>query len=406
MFKSLRRSLAVGTAAAIALVGFGPAAPTSAAPAHLVAPAAANTTRALNRAAAWLVANPATADDGYAGRITSAMGLAVADTGSSAGRLRSRVASLKADAAAQSAASVGTALKLAILVEVMHQNPRNFGGANLVKTIHGGIHADGQVGEFASAYSQALAIIALKRAKETVPSRVVTKLLTFQDSRTGAFGYEWPVGVFNADPDSTALAIQALDLLNHRKYRTPIAKAVAWAKKNQTKAGYWQAYSPVNSTALMATALKQVGKSYGRARSWLLTQQLPGGGFPAELNGTDANLVASADATYLLKGTSMAKASYKLKGYSKSPRPKIVGTLRVGSTLTANVGVWSPKPSFTYQWYRSGKKITGATASTYTLVGKDQGKKIRVRVLAYGVGLKKHSEYSSYTAKVKKALVG
>ncbi|MDR0481705.1 MAG: C40 family peptidase [Cellulomonadaceae bacterium] len=48
-------------------------------------------------------------------------------------------------------------------------------------------------------------------------------------------------------------------------------------------------------------------------------------------------------------------------------------------TLTANVVKVSPKPSkITYQWYRNGKKISGAKHSTYTLRSADSGKVVSV----------------------------
>ncbi len=54
--------------------------------------------------------------------------------------------------------------------------------------------------------------------------------------------------------------------------------------------------------------------------------------------------------------------AYSIKKFS-APRPKIAGTAAVGKTLTANAGTWKPSmATLTYQWYRSGKKISGATA--------------------------------------------
>lgn len=395
MSSSLKRLLAVGIAAAVAFVG--PVAMPQAQAKTIPTPVA--------KASGWLVANPATADDGYTGLLTSTLGLAVLDTKAGAATVRSQLAQLSDGAKANVPGNAGRAANLAILARIVHLNPKSFGGVNLVKELKATIATDGQVGSFGSAYAQALAIIAFKRANQTVPANVVSKLLSFQDA-SGAFGYEFPAGTFNADPDSTALAIQALDLAGHHK--KAIAKAVSWAKKNQTKDGYWTSYSPVDSTSLMATALKQVHHGYGKARSWLLTQQLADGGFAAEprTSTSTSNLLATADATYLLVGKSMAKVSYQLKGYTKSPRPKVTGTRRVGQTLTAVTGTWSPTPSFAYQWYRSGHKIHGATAATYTLVAKDRGKHIRVRVLATGMGLKNHYEYSKYTGKVLKALAG
>ena len=71
-------------------------------------------------------------------------------------------------------------------------------------------------------------------------------------------------------------------------------------------------------------------------------------------------------------------------------KPAISGTATVGSTLTAARGTIvdtdgvPAESTFTYQWIRvdgsSEIAISGATSSTYTLVGVDAGKKLRVRV--------------------------
>ncbi|MER7608131.1 M4 family metallopeptidase [Nocardioides sp. NPDC127503] len=64
--------------------------------------------------------------------------------------------------------------------------------------------------------------------------------------------------------------------------------------------------------------------------------------------------------------------------------PTISGSARVGYTLTATKGSWSPTATTVkYQWLRNGVAIPGATASTYKLTGSDHTKEIRVRVTAY-----------------------
>ncbi|MFT3887962.1 MAG: CAP domain-containing protein [Arachnia sp.] len=82
-------------------------------------------------------------------------------------------------------------------------------------------------------------------------------------------------------------------------------------------------------------------------------------------------------------------------------KPSISGTLRVGKKLTAKPGTWGPKPvTLTYQWYRNGAKITGATASTYTLTASDRGKRIKVVVRGTKSGYSAASVSSAETAKV------
>ena len=74
---------------------------------------------------------------------------------------------------------------------------------------------------------------------------------------------------------------------------------------------------------------------------------------------------------------------------SNTAPPTISGTPTVGQTLTASDGTWSNSPtSFAYQWLRcngGGNSCVSAangTQKTYTLVGADAGRTIRVRVTA------------------------
>lgn len=402
MSATLKRLLAVGTAAAVGLVGFGTAGPAQATTVH---PAATST---ISRAATWLKKNPASADDGYTYQIYNATGLAAASTDATAATLRDRVAALRDGAAAAVSAKPAAAAYLTILVTAMHQNPKKFGGVDLISSIDAGVTG----GTYSYAYGQAVAIIALKRAGASVPSSLVTDLKTAQQAN-GAYGYEYG-GVFYPDPDSTALAIQAFSAANAKTYAAQIQNALAWATKNQAKDGSWTNYSPVDTTALMATSFTTVpssmwkkdklSASYAGALSWLKKQQHSDGGFPNSSDaGTASELMATYDASFLLAGKALSTFSYSLRGYSSSPAPKISGTAKVGTTLTAKVGAWSPTPSVKYQWFRSGTKIAGATAKTYSLTTADQGKRLRVRLEGYGIGLKTVFRYSGSTAKVAKA---
>lgn len=82
-----------------------------------------------------------------------------------------------------------------------------------------------------------------------------------------------------------------------------------------------------------------------------------------------------------------AGTSKILAGYLTAVTPTISGTRRVGSTLTANRGTWKPGTiSYSYQWLRNGKVISGATGRTYRLRSIDRGDRIRVRVTGRKAG--------------------
>lgn len=79
----------------------------------------------------------------------------------------------------------------------------------------------------------------------------------------------------------------------------------------------------------------------------------------------------------------------KFYGMLSAPVPTISGTLKVGSTLTANLGTWGPEPTaLVAQWYRSGVPIFddvngNANGYTYTLTAADAGKQISVKIDGY-----------------------
>jgi hypothetical protein len=69
--------------------------------------------------------------------------------------------------------------------------------------------------------------------------------------------------------------------------------------------------------------------------------------------------------------------------------PTVSGTPRVGQTLTASNGTWSNSPTdYEYQWLRcnasgvSCVSVANGTQKTYTLIGADANRTIRVRVTA------------------------
>lgn len=70
-----------------------------------------------------------------------------------------------------------------------------------------------------------------------------------------------------------------------------------------------------------------------------------------------------------------------------SDTPNIAGSPRVGLTLRAVPGTWTPAgATLAYQWLRDGTKIAGATAETYVVAPADIGRAIKLRVSATADG--------------------
>ncbi|WP_028048562.1 hypothetical protein [Cellulomonas sp. URHD0024] len=99
--------------------------------------------------------------------------------------------------------------------------------------------------------------------------------------------------------------------------------------------------------------------------------------------------------------TSAATAKVTAGSFVNTVKPTVSGTAKVGYTLTAIAGTWSPNPTtVTYQWLRSGVAISGATASTYRLTASDLAKAVAVKVVVSRTGYVTRSATSTATAAV------
>ncbi|MBM6577091.1 hypothetical protein KCP91_11980 [Microvirga sp. SRT01] len=75
--------------------------------------------------------------------------------------------------------------------------------------------------------------------------------------------------------------------------------------------------------------------------------------------------------------------SAALAAPTNTSAPVVSGSGTVGQTLSSSAGGWTGSPtSYAYQWTRDGSAISGATASTYTLVSADASKTVLCRVTA------------------------
>ena len=67
--------------------------------------------------------------------------------------------------------------------------------------------------------------------------------------------------------------------------------------------------------------------------------------------------------------------------------PQVTGTPASGLQATCQHGVWkgAPPPTFTYQWFRDGAPLAGATESSYTMQPVDVGHVLTCNVLAANI---------------------
>lgn len=103
--------------------------------------------------------------------------------------------------------------------------------------------------------------------------------------------------------------------------------------------------------------------------------------------------VTGSKSGYMTVAKTSAATAAVLNVFTTAPAPTITGTKKVGYTLTANPGTWSPTPSsYTYQWYRvvpstgATSAISGATLKTYKLTSFDKGRYVYVRVTGHRSG--------------------
>ena len=93
-------------------------------------------------------------------------------------------------------------------------------------------------------------------------------------------------------------------------------------------------------------------------------------------------MTAVAAHGYALTGTTTWRLAFSREpGVLTSAQPHHRRASRVGRTLTALSGDWSPPGvTFGYQWYRGVTPVRGARERTYLLRRADRGHRVSVRV--------------------------
>jgi hypothetical protein len=97
------------------------------------------------------------------------------------------------------------------------------------------------------------------------------------------------------------------------------------------------------------------------------------------LDLSDGHVIGSRRGTLLILSKSGGTFENKV-------RPRVQGSLKLGSTLTASVGRWEPAGQTSLQWLRNGLPIKGATKTKYTVQSQDLKSRITFQVTVFKVG--------------------
>jgi 5-hydroxyisourate hydrolase-like protein (transthyretin family) len=170
----------------------------------------------------------------------------------------------------------------------------------------------------------------------------------------------------------------------------------------------------ISGTPVLGNTLTVITGTWGPAPVALAIQWLRNGspiggatGLTYVLGSQDVGAMMSVRVTGTKTGyvtavrTSAQVGPVTLRPFDSAPTPTISGTTRVANVLTANPGAWVPTPTkLTYQWYRNGAAIPGATSSTWLLNGADFDRRIHVVVTAERNGYVTTSRASAQTPNI------
>jgi hypothetical protein len=291
------------------------------APFVLTAPSSAATDPAIAPAVKWLTAQqqPDGSFLGFSGKAdpgtTADVALALAAAGTDPATVAHGGPSM-IDYLTSSASDYGTtvagAAKLTLAIVASGDDPRDFGGQNLVRTMLSKL--DPQTNLFdAQLFVHADAILALSAAGQTVPAGAISALEQHQ-ADDGGWAFTGETAAGKADSNTTAIAIEALVASGHADSQT-IPKALKYLSGLQDDSGLY-AYQPAsgsallgdaNSTAFVIQALLATGQSLdsdevAKPLKALESMQNDSGAFYFQQGATDDNLLATIQALPAIAG--------------------------------------------------------------------------------------------------------
>ena len=257
-------------------------------------------------------------------------------------------------------ASGGAIGKEALLAEVVGDNPRGFGGHDLIAALdatvcrqasagaNGPCAGPGSYSYATSVFDQALGIMAQVRAGDVAAARAPIAFLERLRNADGSFPSIIPDS-HDHDVDSTAIAVMALALVRTQRARADVAAGLAWIAGQQERAGGFRGVTgvSVNSAGLAIQALTMRSARYRSqirlALAFLAREQNSDGGFRAFAGGQgESDVRASAQAVGGATGISFGTLSRDLGPGSAVPAESahsLGGSLVVAAAVIALVAL-------------------------------------------------------------------
>ncbi len=270
-----------------------------AAAATLAVPAgslAATDAQSARRGAAWLETLRITAPGQQADAI-----VALAAAGRPRAVLRSRLSQMLPGAPGY-AATAGATGKVVLAAVAAGRDPRRLAGVNYVARLRGQ-YAAGRYGT--SAYDQALAILALRAAREAVPAAAITTLRRTRGTGGWSFGLRRTA---RDDVSATGLMIEALRAAGVPAGDPMLRSATGWLLAQRNGQGGLhidggRRPTEANSTAIAIRALRAMGRTPPAAtRAALRALQEGDGGFRFTAAIRESRLLATVDAVVAMSG--------------------------------------------------------------------------------------------------------
>ncbi len=215
-------------------------------------------------------------------------------------------------------ASGGAIGKEALLAEVVGDNPRDFGGHNLIAALdaltcakrHGTrCPAPGAYSYDSSVFDQALGVMAQIRAGQARQAAAPIAYLEHLQNANGSYSSLIPPSG-GPDVDSTAMAVMALALVPGAKAAAAVSTGLAWISSAQERDGGFPGAGgdSTNSAGLAIQALTLDAARYqpeiNAALAFLASEQNANGGFDVDAGQHGSNVRASTQALGGAVGTS------------------------------------------------------------------------------------------------------